>query len=121
MDHINSKVNALTREIFSHDALPYHQPPVEYTGEKFGVEYLYHQSGIQLSLPSKQDEQEEDDMIDEGIGDECMYLPTSQDAGNGFSEDVSTFAPVYAESEDDEEVCQMCHNLKCMLLMYIYT
>ena len=114
----------LTREMFSHDALPYHQPPAQYTGEKFGVEYLYQQSGVQLSLPSKQDEQEEEDMIDEGIGDECMYLPPSQDSSRDeFSEDVSTFAPVYEESKEDKEVHMylgwICHNLKCMLFMCI--
>ena len=97
-------MNALTREIFSHDELPYHQPPAQYTGEKFGVEYLYNQSGVQLSLPSKQDEQEEEDAIDEGIGDECMYLPSSEHAGDEFSEDASTFAPVHEDIEEDEEV-----------------
>lgn len=113
--------------MFSRDELPYHQPPAQYTGEKFGVEYLCHQSGVQLSLPSKQDEQEEEDTIDEGIGDECMYLSSSQDTGDEFSEDVSTFAPVYEEtvyeeSEEDEEVylcsyvCWTCHG---MLLMYL--
>ena len=104
-------MNVLTREVFFHDALPFYQPPVQYTGEKFGVEYLYHQSGVQLSLPSKQDEQEEEDITDEGIGDECMYLPSSQDRRDEFSEDVSTFASVCEESDEDKEVSLYFHYL----------
>ena len=99
-----------TRGILSY-ALPCHQPPVQYTGEKFGVECLYHQSGVQLSLPSKQDEQEEEDIIDKGIGDECMYLPSSQDSRDEFPEDVSTFASVCEESDEDEEVHLYFHYL----------
>ena len=104
-------MNVLTREVFFHDALPCHQPPVQHTGEKFGVEYLYHQSGVQLSLPRKQDEQEEEDIIDESIGDGCMYLPSSQDSKDEFSEDVSTFASVCEESDEDEEVSLYFHYL----------
>jgi len=105
IDYNNStQVNALTREIFSSEELPYHQPPAQYTKEKFGVKYLYHQSGVQLSLPSEREEQEEEDTIDDGIRDECMHLPFSQDDGGEFSENVSTFAPVHEESEEDEEV-----------------
>ena len=97
-------MNALTQELFGHDELPHHQPPVQYTGEKFGVEYLYEQSGLQLSLPSKQEEeQEEEDTVDEGIEDERMYLFSSQSVGDEFSEDVSTFAPIYEETEEDED------------------
>ena len=104
-------VDVLTQEAFFHNALLCHQPPVQYTGEKFWVEYLYHQSGVQLSLPSKQDEQEEEDIIDEGIGDECMYLPSSQDSRDEFSEDVSTFASVCEESDEDKEVSLYFHYL----------
>ena len=68
-------MNVLTREVFFHDTLPCHQPPVQYTGEKFWLEYLCHQSGVELFLPSEQDEQEEEDIIDEGIGMSACIFP----------------------------------------------
>ena len=45
-----------------------------------------------------------------------MYLLSSQGVGDKFSEDASTFVPIYEESEEDEEV-RICHDLK--LLMYL--
>ena len=115
MDHINLflQVNALIQEIFSRDELPHHQPLVQYTGEKFGVEYLYHH---QSSLPSKQ-EQVKEDTIDEGIWDECMYLLSFQGVGDELSEDVSTFALIYEESEDKEACIHVCVG-HAMILSY---
>ena len=69
--------------------LPYHQPPPKYTGELFGVQYLYQQSLPQLSLKDDEgDEDEDDDDVDEGLGDEGSIFPS-----RSTSEDLDTFNP----------------------------
>ena len=43
---LQDKVNALSQSILEKPVFPNYRPPAKYTGELFGVEYLYHQSGI---------------------------------------------------------------------------
>ena len=50
--------------------LPYYEPPAKYTGELFGVQYLYQQSLPQLSLKDDGDEND----LDEGLGDEGLIF-----------------------------------------------
>ena len=69
--------------------LPYCEPPAKYTGELFGVQYLYQQSLPQLSL--KDDEGDEND-LDEGLGDEGLIfsaLSTSKEL-NTFNTSVES-------------------------------
>ena len=49
-----------------------------------------------------------------------MYLPSSQDSRDEFSEDVSTFAPVCEESDKDEAVHIYFPLSMHMLLMYVF-
>ena len=79
---------------------PHHQPPSAYTGELFGVEYLYAQSGPRFS-PT---EEELDEETDEGFGEE--ELDESIAAPECFSHGVF-YAPPPPDPEsgdDDDEV-----------------
>lgn len=60
---IQEKVNALSEAIHGHKVFPNYRPPAKYTGEFFGVEYLYSQSGLQFQ-PEDLDQE-----IDEGFED----------------------------------------------------
>ena len=97
---LQAQANALSQSIHGKSILPSYQPPGRYTGELFGVEYLYRQSGIQFIT---------DDIatqIDEGIedceGDDCLEQP--QTPTGDVAEDPMTVArPSQSESESDEE------------------
>lgn len=98
---LQSKVKALSQSINGRDILPLYQPPAKYTGELFGVEYLYNQCGTTFS-PT---DEEIDTQIDEGfedIGDEYDHIASLEvDDGD------PTLAPPLDESdssEDGEEV-----------------
>lgn len=65
--------------------LPYHQPPAKYTGELFGIQYLYQQSLPQFS-PKDGEEDEDEDDVDEGLGDEGLIFPP-----HSISEDLNMF------------------------------
>lgn len=61
---------------------------MKYTGELFGVEYLYNQTGKSLSMVKSDTEVEDeegdeeevdDDEVDEGVGDEIEDLTVSMD------------------------------------------
>ena len=82
--------------------LKYHQTPAKPTGELFGLEYLQSQSNFQLS--SLDDPEDEED-IDEGLGDESLIDQSAQSP----SEDLSTFVhPVDSEDENEEEEVSRC-------------
>lgn len=80
---------------------PDYQPPAEYTGEAFGVGYLYQQTGKVLS-DSKDDDL--DKAIDEGFEDYCdcdpyaLPLPHPDD-----SVSLATVTPPDNTNESDEE------------------
>ena len=58
-----NRLNALSEAIHGTPMLPLYRPPSIYTGEAFGVEYLYQQSG-KVFKPGDLDKE-----IDEGFGD----------------------------------------------------
>ena len=92
-----SKVNALSHIVHSKAVLPLLSPPSEYTGELFGVEYLFNLSGV----PLHPTEEEGLVKIDEGFEDvEDEDVITSM----AFQPDPAhlTIAPP-EESEDEEE------------------
>ena len=60
---LQEKVNSLSRRVTGADVFPFHQPPMGYTGELFGVEYLYSQSSQVM------DTQDLDTQIDERFED----------------------------------------------------
>lgn len=55
--------------VYGDKILPYHQAPVRYTGELFGIQYLYKQSLPELALSDCDGEEDE---VDEGLGDERL-------------------------------------------------
>lgn len=57
------RVNALSETVHGTPLLPLYRPPSQYTGEAFGVEYLYRQSGT-VFKPRDLDKE-----IDEGFED----------------------------------------------------
>ncbi len=69
------QVNGLSCTIIGKNALHNFQPPAEYTGELFGVEYLYAQSGVTF-MPASDADLVTD--IDEGFGDIDEELAESE-------------------------------------------
>jgi len=77
--------------------LPHYQALGEYTGEAFGVEYLYEQTGFMF--PRKEDDLDAE--IDEGF-DDNMDMDVEEEE-TSHSEDMATVAlPTDLESEEDE-------------------
>ena len=73
------QVNQLSESIFGKTVFSHYQPPSEYTGEQFGVQYLYQQTGRSFNTT----EDQLDSQIDEG------YYQT-QDRPNGFPQSRKT-------------------------------
>ena len=95
------RVNALSQTIHQQEVLPLYRPPGPYTGELFGVEYLYQQSGYHFV----KDEDNLDSQIDEGFED-YEDSPLDQLAAATIAaaqEDPSIVAPSESDSDDDDE------------------
>ena len=99
---LKDKVNALSQSIHGKAAFPLYNPPSQYTGELFGVEYLYDQAGFQLYTT----EENLDKDIDEGFKD-----VEDEDAPIGSippflddPESVSIAPPEESDDEEEEEV-----------------
>ena len=71
----------------------------EYTGELFGVEYLYSQSGYTLSPK----EEELDKEIDEGFGDVSEEDTVSQTTLMASESDITVAPPDDSNSDSDVE------------------
>ena len=81
---------------------PSYQPCAEYSGELYGVEYLYSQSGTNF----RPKEEDLDTQIDEGFGDVEEALPDryGYDLHTAASDDVTVGPLTDTESEDEDEV-----------------
>ena len=90
------QINALSQSVQLGPVFPHHQSPSAYTGELFGVEYLFNQSGGSFS-PTKD---EVDNQIDEGFDEEELVSEHVD-----FDGDFATTLPVDLESDEGEEVC----------------
>ena len=101
--------------------MPVHHLLAKYTGESFGVQYLFDQTGMAIaSLP---DPNQLNDDIDEGLEDTDIPQETAQ-----FNEDISTISVSVDEEETDiDEVsththicynCLMCKITHTYLYMY---
>lgn len=88
------QVNELSSTIVGKKVLPNFQPSAEYTGELFGVEYLYAQSGVTFMPVSDADLVTD---IDEGFGDIDEELADSE----ANSDDITVALPSDSESEDE--------------------
>ena len=99
---LQGRIKVLTQSVHGKDMLPLYQPPAKYTGELFGVEYLYHQSGQTFSSTAE----ELDQQINEGfedIGDDVDQHVGSLVVDDG---DPTVDPPVDQSdsSEDGDEV-----------------
>ena len=108
------KINDLSNQLYGEKLLPYHKPPAKYTGELFGIQYLYQQSLPELPHTdelSNDADLEDEDEVDEGLGDESLIFPPLS-----FSEDISTFSSPMEDSEHNEVHCMSAHMYACMFV-----
>lgn len=95
--HACLQVNELSSTILGKNIVPSLQHPAEYTGELFGVEYLFAQSGMTFKPTNDEDLAKE---IDEGFGDidseEELADPEAHD-----DDDVTVALLPDSESEDE--------------------
>ena len=105
-----SRVNQLNQSVFGEVVFSRYQPPLLYTGEQFGVHYLYHQTGRSFTTTGDQ----LDVQIDEGFADvDDMDQPAAIAPILDQDEHLITVAPpVDPESEEEEE--------EIIMYMYIY-
>ena len=105
-----SRVNQLNQSVFGEVVFSRYQPPLPYTGEQFGVHYLYHQTGRSFTTTGDQ----LDVQIDEGFADfDDMDQPAAIAPILDQDEHLITVAPpVDPESEEEEE--------EIIMYMYIY-
>jgi hypothetical protein len=91
-------VNELSSSILGKEVLPNYQPLAKYTGELFGVEYLYTQSGLTFQPTSVCDLVSE---IDEGFGEEEEESTESESA---YTDDATVALPPDSDSEDEVRI-----------------
>ena len=80
--------------------IPSYNPPPLYTGELFGVEYLYHQTGLQFSSTDEEVDRE----IDEGFGDLEDEVEQLQNI------DPTAYSPESSNEEEDNETVSIHTN-----------
>jgi len=108
---LQDRVNALSQEIHGKAVFPLYTPPSTYTGELFGVEYLYDQAGLQM-CPMEENVNKE---IDEGFEDaeedelESDALP----ALFNDPEEGTISPPEESDEAEEEEVCKCYGDLIC--------
>ena len=89
-------MNQLSESLFGTKVLPMYQAPSKYTGELFGAEYLYAQSGQELNP----DLDEEVDKGLDGVEDEGFEDGT---IASLEEEESMTMAPPSDKEDSDEE------------------
>lgn len=90
-------MNNLSSSVLNKDIFPSYRPPAEYTGEKFGVEYLYAQLGAPTMDPTDKciDDGVEKVELDEGFGD-------SEEISDEILDDVAVALPSELQEDEDE-------------------
>ena len=99
----NSQVNHLSQSVLGEPVFPNYRPPSQYTGELFGVRYLYNQTGRSFTAT---DGDQLDTQIDEGFGDVDELEESSSVATTcamDHDEHPITVAPP-ADPDDEDEV-----------------
>lgn len=92
------QVNFLGQSLLGTKMFPNFEPPAKYTGEAFGILYLYQQSG-------RSEDEDLDQLIDEGFEDFTEEEDSIATDPSGV--DPHTLVPPFmsdSESNDDEEV-----------------
>ena len=107
---LQDKVNTLSLAIHRKAVFPLYTPPSRYTGELFGVEYLYDQAGLQM-CPT---EETIDKDIDEGFEDaeEDEFPSGVFPAFFDDVDDMTVASPEESDEDEEEEVCKT--NVDCM-------
>ena len=120
---LQAQVNTLSETVHGKKILPSYQPPAQYTGELFGVEYLYRQSGMPLITKDLDIAAKIDEGFEDYKDDDDNFLEQSQiHAEDG--EDIFTVAPPsQSDSESDEEgevrfLSLVFENYICIYLLY---
>ena len=119
---LQSRVNQLNQSVFGEVVFSHYQPLSKYTGEQFGVRYLYHQTGRSFTSTGDQ----LDAQIDKGFADvDDVDQPAVTTPVVDQDEHLITVAPPEdPESEKEEEVLYMyytniLHFLpQCIHLLY---
>ena len=95
--HLQERLNSLSRTLHGQAMLPLYQPPSKYTGELFGVEYLFRQSGIVLNTQGEElDRQIDEGFVDVDDREDLIYAALPD------SEEYNTAAcPSESDSEED--------------------
>ena len=96
-----NQLNQLNQSILREVVFSRYQPPSRYTGEQFGVQYLYHQSGRSFTTTGDElNVQTDEGFTDvEDIDQPAITTPLDHD------EDLITVAPpVNPDSDEEEEV-----------------
>ncbi len=105
------QINNLSSAILGKDTIPSYQPPAEYTGEKFGVEYLYTQLGATMEVTDTNiDGGVEIVELDEGFGDGDEEITIGDDVA------VTTPSELHAHEDEDE-----VGTYRCVHVSYIRT
>ena len=66
---LQEKLNSISQSLHGKDMLPLFQPPSKYTGELFGVEYLFNQSGDVLTTHGEELDREIDERFEDVTDD----------------------------------------------------
>ena len=88
-------MNDLSVTILGKKVFPNYRPLPKYTGELFGVEYLFQQSGMTF----KPDVDEE---VDEGFGDSDQELISGFDFNLADADDETVALPMDDSASEDE-------------------
>lgn len=100
-----SQVNDLSVTILGKKVFPHYRPLPKYTGELFGVEYLFAQTGMTFK-PDVDIEQE----IDEGFGDSDQELIGGFDLDLADAEDATVAVPMDDSASEDEVSLEHAHS-----------
>ena len=94
------QVDQISQRIFKKSILPDYRPPASYSGELFGVGYLYSQSGEKFTPDLNED-------VENGLNDvdEDNSFP---DGTNDLSEAEGTLAPPSDLGHRDDNSSQVC-------------
>lgn len=87
---LKHRANAVSQAVHRKDTFPLYQPPERYTGELFGIEYLFEQNGKSLQLDDDQLAKEVDEGIDVKEISEADEVTSC--SSSCLSEDISTFS-----------------------------
>jgi hypothetical protein len=87
-DQLKAAHSQLATQLFGQPTVEHH-PPMKYTGELFGIEYLNSQTGQSLKLVKSDSDDEEEDEIDEELEE--------LDEGIADIEDLTVSVDVYED------------------------